>query len=71
MVLYDECDSMRLYAMVRDSNAMVWDSNDILWDFNAMVYDVKDMLKLTVLSKLETCKILPLVYSRSFSKYSY
>ena len=30
MVWYDECDSMRLYAMVWDSNAMLWDFNAIL-----------------------------------------
>ena len=37
MVWYDECDSMRLYAMVWDSNAMLWDFNAMLWDFNAML----------------------------------
>lgn len=37
MVWYDEWEYMRLYPMLRDSDAMLWDSNDMLWNFNAML----------------------------------
>lgn len=41
MIWYDERESMRMYAMV-------WNSNAMLWDFKAMVYVGKDMLDQTV-----------------------
>lgn len=47
-VWYDEWDSMRLYALVWDSNAKLWDSNAMLHMCFAMMYVVIDILELTV-----------------------
>lgn len=44
IVWYDKKESMRLYAIVWNSNALVWDSNAMLWDSNVIIWDLNAML---------------------------